>query len=142
MPSLSKTFRNLFSKKNKDSQPQNSQSLLKYDGTTSNSSDQKNEQVRANSKPRLFQNSDYIRTTQIRLNNNDNSNTRHQQTKPIGNLIDLNAQNTYVPQFRTTQDKSLLGGKPQKKHNGKMYVVHTGTRGGKYIIVKGNKVYV
>lgn len=35
-----------------------------------------------------------------------------------------------------------VGGKPHKKHNGRTYVVRTGSRGGKYILVKGKKVYV
>jgi hypothetical protein len=34
------------------------------------------------------------------------------------------------------------GGKAHKKHNGRSYVVRTGSRGGKYILVKGKKVYV
>lgn len=34
------------------------------------------------------------------------------------------------------------GGKPHKKHNGRTYVVRTGSRGGKYILVKGKKIYL
>ena len=32
--------------------------------------------------------------------------------------------------------------KPKKTYKGRTYVIRTGVRGGKYIIVKGNKVYV
>jgi hypothetical protein len=39
-------------------------------------------------------------------------------------------------------DSPQAGGKAHKKHNGRTYVVRTGSRGGKYILVKGNKVYV
>jgi hypothetical protein len=34
------------------------------------------------------------------------------------------------------------GGARTKKYNGRDYVVRTGSRGGKYITVKGRKVYV
>jgi hypothetical protein len=34
------------------------------------------------------------------------------------------------------------GGAKTKKYNGRDYVVRTGSRGGKYITVKGRKVYV
>jgi hypothetical protein len=34
------------------------------------------------------------------------------------------------------------GGKPKKRYNGKMYVVRTGTRGGKYIMVNKKKMYI
>ena len=34
------------------------------------------------------------------------------------------------------------GGKRHKKYNGRSYIVRTGSRGGKYILVKGRKIYV
>ena len=37
---------------------------------------------------------------------------------------------------------TAAGGKRHKKYNGRSYIVRTGTRGGKYILVKGKKIYV
>jgi hypothetical protein len=49
---------------------------------------------------------------------------------------------TPLPTLTPVQQEPQAGGKPHKKHNGRNYVVRTGSRGGKYILVKGNKVYV
>jgi hypothetical protein len=35
------------------------------------------------------------------------------------------------------QNNALNGGKAHKKYNGREYVVRKGSRGGKYIVVKG-----
>jgi hypothetical protein len=43
---------------------------------------------------------------------------------------------------RPPNNNNVGGGKKQKKYNGRLYVIRTGSRGGKYILVKGNKVYV
>ncbi len=47
--------------------------------------------------------------------------------------------NDAVPTPRVSQAD---GGKAHKKYKGHSYVVRTGARGGKYILVKGEKVYV
>ena len=50
-----------------------------------------------------------------------------------------------VPSKQVGGKKSKKSKKPMKrtkKYNGRDYVVHTGSRGGKYIVVKGSKVYV
>lgn len=39
-------------------------------------------------------------------------------------------------------DQSPISGGGKTKYNGRSYVVRTGSRGGKYIIVKGKKVYL
>jgi hypothetical protein len=39
-------------------------------------------------------------------------------------------------------DQSPISGGGKAKYNGRSYVVRTGSRGGKYIIVKGKKVYL
>jgi hypothetical protein len=49
---------------------------------------------------------------------------------------------TPLPTPLPTLQEPQAGGKPHKKHNGRTYVVRTGSRGGKYILVKGKKVYV
>lgn len=41
----------------------------------------------------------------------------------------------------TNKVKSLFGG-AKFQYKNKEYVVHTGARGGKYIVVKGKKVYI
>jgi hypothetical protein len=40
------------------------------------------------------------------------------------------------------QTQSQEGGKPHKKYNGRSYIIRKGSRGGKYILVKGKKIYV
>lgn len=41
-----------------------------------------------------------------------------------------------------TLDRAVSGGSARKKYKGRSYAVHTGSRGGKYIVVLGKKVYV
>jgi hypothetical protein len=43
---------------------------------------------------------------------------------------------------RASSSSDSNGGGAKKKHNGRSYVVRTGSRGGKYILVKGKKIYV
>lgn len=50
--------------------------------------------------------------------------------------------NVSCPTPRVSQSNIAGGAKPTKKYNGRSYVVRTGTRGGKYILVKGTKMYV
>ena len=52
------------------------------------------------------------------------------------------APSAQVAQVAQVAPSAQAGGKRQKKYNGRLYVVRTGTRGGKYIVVKGKKVYV
>jgi hypothetical protein len=49
---------------------------------------------------------------------------------------------TPAPTPRVTSQDMSGGGKSRKKYNGHSYVVRTGVRGGKYILVKGNKKYI
>ena len=62
-----------------------------------------------------------------------------EQAPPVETPIPGVAESVVVePQSLIEQQ----GGKRHKKHNGRSYVVRTGSRGGHYILVKGKKLYV
>jgi hypothetical protein len=177
MPSLTKTFKKLFASKVPKRQTiPNDPSLVKFDDNMMKIAQQKIVQARKKyeAKPQKSQtrqnasNPHYIKTTEIPLNNNSNNNNNNTNNNrsqvsqlstvsqasngrrigpQIANLIDLNGQNTYVPQSnryatKTPPTESLLGGGEHVKYNGRTYVLHKGPKGGRFIVVKGNKVYV
>lgn len=55
--------------------------------------------------------------------------------------INTNATLAQASQTLAKQQEHT-GGKAHKKYNGRSYLVRTGVRGGKYILVKGQKIYV
>jgi hypothetical protein len=62
-----------------------------------------------------------------------------QNTSPELDQTQVTETEVQEPQ---TQSQSQDGGKAHKKYNGRSYIIRKGSRGGKYILVKGKKIYV
>lgn len=63
-------------------------------------------------------------------------------TLPVESPETSSVRNSLVENSSPPNTQPTTGGSLKKKYKGRSYVVRTGKRGGKYILVKGNKVYV
>lgn len=64
--------------------------------------------------------------------------------KPVekANVLLANSENEVQSGGKAKAKKVKALTKAHKVHNGKSYVVRKGAKGGRYILVKGNKVYL
>ena len=66
------------------------------------------------------------------------------KTNDVSNVNNMNTQMNSTPDERPPNPDymEVFGGNAKRKYNGRLYKIHVGPKGGKYINVKGKKIYV